>query len=347
MARTSYTSLAAAPEPHIPTFHYRYASIALLLVLVNTIIYYQVYQLASIDQDYIFIDLQKIYNNRGYGEQGSNLDGLGNHFSRPDFVSSPRIGTIPFAVVDSKNNDNDATAAGQVITLPKRRLGALYLLATATHGPVTSSHLAITYQDGSISSTIIDIPDWQVSQAKDIERLDLMSCETNHRGINGSVFLVPLYVDPAKPVSHLTLPYTSSVGSFGPTLHTFAITALPATPGGAKILSMWASSEFETSGAAEFELKWFRARVQNTSPRFLSHLKITIEGARVVKQGVLDRLGPGQIAIIRLAVQVSSLAQPRQVTVSSKSWLGVQTTVAQDTFELDLTNMTEYTHNEK
>lgn len=347
MARTSYTSLATAPEPQVPTFHYRYGLIALLLVLVNTIIYYQVYQLASIDQDYLFIDLQKVVNNQGYGEQGGNLDGLGNHFSCPDLVSSSRIGTIPFALTDSKNKNNDATAAGQVITLPKRRLGALYLLATTTHGPVTSSHLAITYQDGSILSTIIDIPDWQVSQAKDIERLDLMSCETNHRGINGSVFLVPLYVDPAKSVSHLTLPYTSSVGSFGSTLHTFAITALPATPGGAKILSMWATSEFETSGAAEFELKWFRARVQNTSPRFLARLKISIEGATVVKQDALHRLGPGQIAIVRLAVQVSSSTQPRLVTMSSKSWLGVQTTVAQDTFQLDFSNMTEYTQDEK
>ncbi|KAI8335348.1 alpha-L-fucosidase-domain-containing protein [Chlamydoabsidia padenii] len=276
----------------------------------------------------------------------------------PELTSSNRfqIGNVPFQLIPQDHPHNEATASGQVITLPKQPLGALYLLVAVNHGPVTSTHLAITYQDGSISSTIIDVPDWQISQPKDIQRLDHVSCQTNRAGVNGTLFLVPLFVDPAKTVSHLTLPYTYPVGSFAPTLHTLAITAYPAQ--GVHVISL-----SPTEHGSEFE--YVRVRLHNTSPYFLSQLKVSIapdddDGEKennvfyTVHDGMMHRLGPGQIAVVRVPIDRRSSSSSNEtqfrsclVTVTSKSWYGVQTTLTQEKLQLELSERGDYHQDER
>ncbi|ORZ15188.1 hypothetical protein BCR42DRAFT_49431 [Absidia repens] len=208
MARPTYTSLAVPypEEPPPPKRYYLHALSIILLIIINGIVFYQLFHNTP-DGKAIFIDLSKVVNNRGFGKTGANFDGLDHYFTCPELIQQPtlNIGNVPFRPLFSKNtNNNDATARGQVITLPKKRLGALYLLVSVNHGPVTATHLAITYEDGSISSTIIDVPDWQDSQVNNIRRLDHVSCETNIKGVSGALFLLPLFVDPLKkyPISH-------------------------------------------------------------------------------------------------------------------------------------------------
>ncbi|KAI8078705.1 alpha-L-fucosidase-domain-containing protein [Halteromyces radiatus] len=359
MSSTTYTTL------DIPTrrkpfnySYYLYGSIIFILIIINIIIYYYLLFHPSPDPSPIFIDLTKVVNNRGFGIHDGNFDGLDQYFTCSILTQqqpSMYIGNIPFQPIHSSNKFNDATARGQVITLPKRTLGALYLLASASHGPVTTSHLAVTYQDGSISSTILDIPDWQVAQPEHIHRLDRTSCQINTQ-VNGSLYLVPLYVDPAKTVSHLTLPYTYPVGSFAQTLHIFAITAFPASTSHAvHIISATPTLQWIQQESSQ----WIKVRIHNISPYCLDNVIVEINSnnhgkqendIQTIRHGHLQRFASGQIAVVKVAVRLGSSSslssESTLISVTSKSRMGIQTTVAQEVLTLDLGGISNFTEDE-
>ncbi|KAL0575735.1 hypothetical protein ABG067_009004, partial [Albugo candida] len=134
------------------------------------------------------------------------------------------MGGIHYQLSFNHNNDN-VVSLGQIISLPQETFGAIYILGAVNHGPITTT-IVIVYKDGSETTTVLNIPDWQVRHAQQIERLDILPCHLNN-GFTASLVSIPLLVDPTKQVAHLVLPYTSRIGSFQPSLHLFGITALP------------------------------------------------------------------------------------------------------------------------
>lgn len=256
------------------------------------------------DTRFVQYDLEKFINNKGFGPDG-NLDDLGNHFvcDLPAAGNSIQIGTIPYTITEKRQRDN-VYAQGQVITI-NASLGALYLLVTASHGPIRAQ-IVVTYQDGSTSSTLLQVPDWV---APKITTYDVIPCKVN-TGATGYLLSMPVYIDPAKPVSHLTLPYAS--GTLCPTLHIFGLTGVTSTV--AHVVSAVATSDFEEEeeddddeqpgGSSSSRYQYINVRVHNTGTQWLADINVEISGPLLeTKQpGKIVKLAPGSISRARVLI---------------------------------------------
>lgn len=246
--------------------------------------------------DTIFIDLSKYLNNKGASGHGSNFDGTGAYFKHP-IPSS--IGTISFQLPPAENPSLDnIVSLSQTIPLPSLSLGGIYLLCAVNHGPLVAN-LVIVYQDGSHTTTTLNLPDWQVQHTHQITRLDLISHPLN-TNYNGTLLSVPLLLDPSKPVSHLSLPYTNPIGSFRPSLHIFAITALTTTSN-IKIISVKGTTRWYQDKPS---YQIISVDLHNTSPHWLLSTSILIYGAllKTKHEGRLNRLAPGHKATIEVVI---------------------------------------------
>lgn len=245
------------------------------------------------DTKFVQYDLEKFLNNKGFAPDG-NLDDLGNHFVCDSVKSnSVQIGTIPYTISKKAHRDN-AFAQGQVITV-NESLGALYLLVTASHGPVRAQ-IVVTYQDGSTTSTLLQVPDWQVAK---ITTYDAISCTVN-TGATGYLLSMAVYIDPKKPVSHLTLPYAS--GTLRPTLHLFGLTGVTSTA--AHVVSAVATSDFDEQQETSSRCQYIKVRVHNTGTQWLQDIKVEISGPllKTKQPGKITKLAPGSISQSRALI---------------------------------------------
>lgn len=254
------------------------------------------------DNEAIQIDLNSYLNNRGASGYGSNFDGAGTYYKCP-FLSLPFIsmGTIDFKLSQNNGYDN-VVSLGQSIPIHNIQLGAIYLLGSVSHGPITT-HIVIVYQDGSQSTTVLNIPDWQVQHAQQIDRFDILPCQLSN---NAQAILasIPLVVDPSKSVSHLILPYTSQVGWFKPALHLFGITVVPAQKKKVKIISAKGTRRWwENSNTRQYQM--VTVKIHNTSPDWVSDdLSVFIEGSllKTKYHGNIKRLAPGHVVTVEVAI---------------------------------------------
>ncbi|KAG2198821.1 hypothetical protein INT47_000737 [Mucor saturninus] len=260
--------------------------------------------------DHTFISLNKHLNNRGASGTGSNLDGTGVYFTCP-LKSSVTVGTVKYELPQHETQDN-TVCLGQVIPLPNRHLGALSLLVSVNHGPITTN-MVIIYNDGSQTSTSLSLPDWQVRHASQITRLDTLPCRISN-GFEGTLMSIPLVIDPTKVASHLILPYTNPIGSFRPALHLFAITATHVTPSGVNIISAKGTRRWWENKPYQI----VAVKVQNTSPYWVRDLSIFIEGSllKTKYHGVVRRLAPGHIMTVDVAIlTLRKKMEPTQILV--------------------------------
>ncbi|KAI8342200.1 alpha-L-fucosidase-domain-containing protein [Choanephora cucurbitarum] len=258
------------------------------------------------------IQLESFFNNRGGSGPGSNLDGANNYFDCPALKSSNlTIGNIDFHLSTSKENDNVVSQA-QIIPLDTLSLGAIYLLSAVNHGPLTSD-IIVVYQDGTYSTTTLNLPDWQVSHSQQIDRLDHLTCSLHH-GANAYLFLTPVFVDPTKKVAHIRLPSTSAIGSFGPSLHIFGITTIPAKPSGLTVVAVKGTQRWKQSHDGKRSYQIITVRVHNTSPTWVQDANVHITGAfiRTHYFGIIARLAPGHILNIDVAVSTLRKERGRQ-----------------------------------
>lgn len=257
-----------------------------------------------------FISLDKHLNNKGASGTGSNLDGTGVYFTCP-LKDSVTIGTVKFQLSQHETLDN-TICLGQVIPLPNRHLGALYLLGSVNHGPITTN-IVVVYNDGSQSTTVVSIPDWQVRHASQITRLDVFACRISN-GFDGTLLSIPLVLNPAKVASHLILPNTNPIGSFKPSLHLFAITATHITQGGVKVISAKGTARWWENRPYQI----VAVKLQNTSPYWVRDLSVFIEGSllKTKYHGVVRRLAPGHIVTVDVAIlTVRKKIEPTQILV--------------------------------
>jgi hypothetical protein len=269
-----------------------------LLLLIQLI--HHASALAATDNN-IHINLDKYLNNEGASGYGSNFDGAGTYFRCPTLSSNTvSMGTIDFKLSTNDGYDN-AVCLGQTITVPNTNFGAIYLLGSVSHGPITTN-INIIYQDGTQSTTVLNIPDWQIQHAQQIERFDILPCRLSN-GVVATLASIPLLVDPAKPVSHLILPYTSQVGWFQPALHIFGITAVPASSSAVKIISAKGKRRWwENSTRRQYQM--VAVKIHNTSPNWVSDLSVFIEGSllKTKYHGNIKRLAPGHVVMVDVAI---------------------------------------------
>lgn len=224
--------------------------------------------LEKTDDPFVYYDLTKFVNNKGAGEGGS-LDRLGNHFVCDAVIQrQPQqdvldVGGMRFRLTrDTKGHDN-ARGQGQVITLD-RHLGGLYLLVSVSHGPLTTQ-VVVTHQDGQQVSTTLQLPDWQVNQDT---RHATMECRVS-TGARGWLMAVPVYLDPSRPVSHLTLPYADN-------LHVFGLTGLVGTP--VKVTTIDGGRQLVVHNTGP---EWLRVHVRVSIGRLVETLQPGTVGRRL------------------------------------------------------------------
>ncbi|CAO3628160.1 unnamed protein product [Mucor hiemalis] len=248
-----------------------------------------------------YIDLDGYLNNKGVSGEGSDFDGAGNYFTCPLLSKDTAIsfGGIGFQLSEDNNQHYDnVISLGQIITLPKQQLGGIYMLTSVSHGPITAN-VVVVYQDGTTTTTVINIPDWQVRHSTQIERIDILPCRISN-GFTASLASTPLLLDPSKTVSHLVLPYTNPHGSFKPVLHVFGITTV-AMSEGVKVISAKGTRRW-SEDRGEYQI--ITVRVHNTSPNWASDLSVFIEGAllKTKYHGNIKRLAPGHIVTVDVAI---------------------------------------------
>lgn len=256
-----------------------------------------------------YINLRPFLNNKG----ASDFDGAGNYFKCSLLENTITMGGISYKPSTHNNYDN-IVSLGQIITLPKETYGGIYLLGAINHGPITAD-IIIVYEDGSETTTVLNIPDWQVRHSQQIERLDVLPCRINN-GFIASLASIPLLVDPSKPVSYLVLPYTHPIGSFQPSLHIFGMTAIPAKEKGIHVISAKGTRRWWESSQREYQI--ITVKVHNTSPNWVSDLSIFIEGSllKTKYHGNIKRLAPGHIMTIDVAIlTLRKKREPTQILI--------------------------------
>ncbi|KAG0185384.1 hypothetical protein DFQ28_009411 [Apophysomyces sp. BC1034] len=229
------------------------------------------------------LDLRKVFNNQAFGE-GGDFDGLGNYFMR-DNITNPSL-LVPFDVQDT-GLDN-MVADGQEITLSNASLGAIYLLVSASHGPVTAD-VEVIYMDGIQTNTVLSLPDWQTSHLDQMDRADVLFSKACN-GVSAALFSMPIFVDPLRRVQSIRFPNAKE-------LHVFAATMYQVQP--LQIISVRPTFRFQDGS------RIVTARIHNTSPDWIKGARLQMEGDYVIttEEGIVNCLAPGHVQLVDVAVQ--------------------------------------------
>lgn len=248
-----------------------------------------------------FINLDLFMNNKGAKGPGSDFDGAGSYFNCPLLsYSSIKVGSIEYQLNQSSSQDN-MMSRGQIITLPNRPYGTMYLLASVNHGPITAD-ITLVYQDGSKSTTSLNLPDWQVRHTDQIHRIDHISCPLNN-GASAILMSVPLLADANKNVSHILFPYNNPLGSFTAALHIFAMTGItPTAKSGPQVISAKGSRRWWENTRLEYPI--VTVRVQNMGLDWVKDASVFIKGPLFKTQyhGHIKRLAPGHIMNVDVGI---------------------------------------------
>ncbi|CEP15883.1 hypothetical protein [Parasitella parasitica] len=268
-----------------------------------------------------YINLDMFLNNRGAQGPGSDFDGAGNYFSCPALSStraSLSVGNVRYKLDVSRNQQDNMMSRGQIITLPNRPYAGLYLLASVNHGPITTD-VTLIYQDGSRSTTTLELPDWQVRYTDQIHRIDHRPCRL-HNGAAALLMSAPLLADPAKNASHLVFPDANGpLGSFTPALHVFAMTGIApsSSSSGLRVVSAKGTRRWWEKARNEYPI--VTVRVQNTGLEWVRDASVFVKGDlfRTQYHGHIRRLAPGHVMDVDVGIhtvrrgRVSTLATVR------------------------------------
>jgi hypothetical protein len=264
--------------------------------------------LSTIDSDNIpqfySIDIAQWLNNKAFGE-AANFDDFDNSFLGQLNLNLDKNMLIQHNTI-YKNNDN-IKADGQKISLPKEPLGALYMLVSATHGPMTVP-VDIVYTDGTRDTTTVSLPDWEDDQVHQMERYQVIQYLTNVEQRKGALFNVPIFINPSKIPTFIILPNRGK-NSYE-TMHVFSITAYR---GGVIVSSVQSTNEWLNTNEQVVSVK-----IHNTQPVWIQNIGIQLESENIktVKEGTLETLAPGHVHMVQVIVQHVGQQMLENVTVS-------------------------------
>lgn len=258
----------------------------------------------------VHYDLSQWMNNRGFGNSNSpgNFDGANNYFAQGDSATI-YVGAVPYLTRMGERYDN-IEAGNQTLSFNKSQtLGALHLLVSSSYGPVRSN-VKVNYEDGTYSNTQLTVPDWQVQFHNQIDRIDLLDwkLEGNPATIQGALFSVPVYTDPTKAASSITIETLKG-------LHIFAATAYPSK--GLRIVSARPTTQWQDNPRN----KIVRVRIQNTAPSWAKSIRVEISGSGIntMQEGLLRSLAPGHIRSINVVISTEQGSIHATVTANSET----------------------------
>lgn len=264
------------------------------------------------------IDISGMMDNRAFAMSpgDANFDGIhsgypAQYLPEANFTYSG-VNYI-FPQYKTSGNDN-VLAQGQIITPPKGRYFALHMLAAAETAIATGTVNA-TYADNSTSSGPILVDPfwaWPYPYGGDIifpYYLSNSSIDYNR----SMIFQTINWLDSSKDLISIQLPNVTAGASNGPggatqdtRLHIFAVSMVPATGSGislevqhARSTNMWMEGTDKT--------QIFEVTVNNVGEDWVlanNSVKVTVSasGAKTVAPGIINRLRPGDQAIVQVGV---------------------------------------------
>lgn len=250
------------------------------------------------------IDINPWLDNKGFGST-ANFDDSGTYFDGS-------LDTSDLLIKYNTNHDtqiyDNIKSNGQMIALKYSPLGAIYMLVSTSHGPMTAS-VNITYTDGSQDSTVLSLPDWQDEFVNQMDRYQVLTYATNIKGRQASVFSAPIFVNPSKIPAYLILPLASNGYE---TMHVFAVTAYDSSN------AITASVESTDEWINETD-QVILVKIHNTSPFWIKDVTVNISSSnnvKTVKKGVLEAIAPGHAQMVQVIVRKTQQQTQASVTVT-------------------------------
>lgn len=250
------------------------------------------------------VSLTKYYNNQGIGI-GASIDGMGGGFPSNLIPNGGviNVGNIQYNLT-MQGNDNIAVS-GQLLAVTPQRYGALYILATATYGPYTNTITAV-YDDGSSDITSIVVPDWQSNGVYVGFQSPSIIVSHSVTDITGYMFSVPIYVNPKKNLTKVTLPGGNlNIGTSA--LHIFSASAIQAAND--SDLSFVRAVATSSKVPDDFGKLWqmVEADVHNSGTQWARGVQVMVigSGIKTVVPGIIDFLAPGERQTVYMGVSTS------------------------------------------
>lgn len=253
-------------------------------------------------QQYHEINIEKMFDNKAFGNL-ANFDGGGAFFSG-------KIDTSQLLINYNTRRDqlyDNIRANRQEIPLNFTQLGAIYMLVSASHGPLTND-VSIVYKDGTKDTTTLSLPDWQDKFVNHMDRYQAIQYPTSIVGQQGALFSVPVYVNPAKIPNHLLLPAHADGYK---TMHLFSVTAYKS----ANIIITGVQSTNEWINHKD---QIILVTVQNTGSLWIKDASVQINhvDVKTVKKGTVKAVAPGHIQTVQVIVQKFKQQKDVNMTVT-------------------------------
>ncbi|KAI8879202.1 glycoside hydrolase family 29 protein [Backusella circina FSU 941] len=259
--------------------------------------------------DFHSLDISHLFNSKAFGADG-NIDGLGGHFavdtpfSKKDMITHSLVPFSKSQTIASKRYDNIQVANSQTFQLSgKDPLGALYLLITSTHGPVTAK-VEVLYTDQTKDHSMVILPDWQDPFLNEIDRFEVLLFPLgDHLDRSGGLFSVPIFVNPSKtPVSLII-----SKEKGDQQIHLFGVTEYAVRESNSLIIvgvqptNQWISRTEQV----------MVVKIQNTGSKWITHASVHVMGhgrgsIQTITRGYVEEIAPGHIQTTQVTVQYDS-----------------------------------------
>ena len=272
------------------------------------------------------IDLSKLVNNRGFAMSpgDANFDGIHSGYPAQYLPAS----NFTYSGVNyifpqyKKSGDDNVLAQGQTLTPPKGRYFSVHMLAAAETAIATGSVNA-TYSDNTTTTGPVLVDpfwDWPYPYGGDLVfpyYLTNSSVDYNR----SMIFQTINWLDSTKDLVSLQLPDVTAGSSNSPggapqdtRLHIFSVSMVPATGSGISLDVQYArSTKMWMEGTNKTQI--VEITVNNMGDEWVlanNSIKVTVSasGLKTVVPGVINRLRPGDQAIVQVGVVNAGGAAP-------------------------------------
>lgn len=264
------------------------------------------------------IDLTNMFNNQAFGMSPgeANFDGIhsgypAQYLPQTNFTYSG-VNYI-FPQYNKSGNDN-VLAQGQTITPPKGRYCSIHMLAAAETA-IATGMVNATYADNTTTSGQVLIDPfwaWPYPYGGDIifpYYLSNSSIDYNR----SMIFQTINWLDSTKDISSIQLPNVTAGSANGPggatqetRLHIFAVSLVPASGSGIDLDVQYArSTNMWLEGTNKTQI--VEVKVNSVGDQWVlanNSVKVTVSasGLTTVTPGIINRLRPGDQAIVQVGV---------------------------------------------
>ncbi|KAK5744937.1 hypothetical protein LTR17_001688 [Elasticomyces elasticus] len=272
----------------------------------------------GVTADSLPIDISGLVNNRGFAMTPGDADFDGLHSGYPaQYLPDANLTysgvNYIFPQYKASGNDN-VLAQGQTLTPPRGRYFSIHMLAAAETA-IATAFVNATYADNSTTSGPIIVDpfwDWPYPYGGDLVfpyYLSNSSIDYNRSNIYQTIN----WLDSTKELVSLQLPNVTVGAGNGPggaaeeaRLHIFSVSLVPATGSGISLGVQYArSTQMWIEGTNKTQI--IEVTVNNMGDEWVlanSSVKLTVSapGLTTVVPGIINRLRPGDQAIVQIGV---------------------------------------------